>query len=107
RTSFAGRFNSGVSRHRGEIMTVGGLVAVAIRLFALWVAVFTFQSIAVTYYVYSDRPFWVFGLGATLGVVAIFLLWRFAYPIANRCVPSPAGETPTALDAAGLLKAGA
>ena len=87
-------------------MTVRGIVATAMRVFALWMLVFSVQSAGVMAYAYSDSPWWVLASGLLLGLIIMYLLWRFADPIAKRLVPAAPSDQVAGITHSGLFQTG-
>src|SRR5690348_4346634 len=88
-------------------MSVRGLVAVCIRLFALWIAVLSFDSYGIMLVKFNrNLPWWVVPIIVITAIVLIVVLWRFAFPLAKLCVPSQAGDTSVKLNATSLLRVG-
>lgn len=87
-------------------MTVRQIVATAMRIFALWMILFSIQSAGVMTFAYSDSPWWMVLSGILLGLAIMVFLWRFADPIARRLVPAESSDRVAGITHSGLFQTG-
>ena len=84
-------------------MTSRQFVAVALRVFALWLGVQALRNVLLIFIVTGNGG-WYVSYAVVLAVFAV-LLWVFPLTVAGRILPAAPGETPGALTENGLVHA--